>query len=71
MRDVNAQALGDLAEAHLAAVLKRLSTDHIGRFVLFIKVVRAMDYWGSHAPAFIGDREKVTETFDLMYWWWN
>lgn len=71
MPDVNAQALRDLAEAHLAAVRKRLPTDHIGRFVLFIEVVRAMDYWGTHAPAFIGESEKVSQSFDLMYWGWN
>jgi len=71
MPDSNAQALRDLAEAHLAAVLTRLPTDRMGRFVLFIEVVRAMDYWGTHAPALIGDSEKVSQSFDLMYWGWN
>lgn len=41
------------------------------RFVLFIEVVRAMDYWGTHAPALIGDSEKVAQSIDLMYWGWN
>lgn len=67
MADLNVHALRDLAETHLAAVLKRLLTDHIGRFVLFIEVVRAMDIWGTHASAMIGDREKVSQSFDLMY----
>ena len=71
MPDVNAQALRDMAEAQLAEVLKRLPTDRMGRFVLFIEVVRAMDYWGTNATAIIGDSEKVSQSFDLMYWGWN
>lgn len=71
MSDLTAQALRDLAEAHLATVLKSLPTDRIGRFVLFVEVVRAMDYWGTHAPALVGDDEKVAQSFDLMYWGWN
>lgn len=69
--DSNAPALRDLAEVHLEAVLKQLPTDRLGRFVLFIEVVRAMDYWGTHAPALIGDSEKVAQSIDLMYWGWN
>lgn len=49
MADSNAQALRDMAEAHLAAVRKRLPSDRMGRFVLFIEVVRGMDYWGISA----------------------
>lgn len=71
MSDSTAQALRDLAGVHLATVLKPLPTDKIGRFVLFVEVVRAMDYWGTHAPAFVGDDEKVAQSFDLMYWGWN
>lgn len=71
MADSNAQALRDLAETHLATVLKRLPTDQIGRFVLFIEVVRAMDFWGTNASAMIGDSEKVSQSFDMMYWGWN
>lgn len=71
MADSNAQSLLDLAEVHLAAVLKRLPHDRMGRFILFIEVVRAMDYWGTHAPALIGDSETVSQSFDLMYWGWN
>ncbi|TAM13859.1 MAG: hypothetical protein EPN65_22180 [Pandoraea sp.] len=41
------------------------------RFVLFIEVVRAMDYWGTHVPAPIGDGATVAQSFDLMYWGWN
>lgn len=69
--DSNAQALRDLAVAHLAVVLKSLPSDRIDRFVLFIEVVRAMDYWGTHAPILIGDREEVAQSLDLMYWGWN
>ena len=71
MSDPNAQALRDLAESHLATVRKRLPTDRMGRFILFIEVVRAMDYWGTNAPAMIGDSEKVAQSIDLMYWGWN
>ena len=49
MADPNAQALRDLAEAHLAAVRKRLASECMGRFVMFIEVVRALDYWGISA----------------------
>lgn len=71
MADSSAQALRDLAEVHLGAVRKPLPSDHIGRFVLFIEVVRAMDYWGTHAPALIGDGDEVAQSIDLMYWGWN
>lgn len=71
MHSSNAQALRDLAEAHLAAVLEPLPSDRIGRFVLFIEVVRAMDYWGTHASPLIADSEKVAQSLDLMYWGWN
>ncbi len=43
----------------------------MGRFILFIEAVRAMDYWGTHAPALIGDSDKVAQSLDLMYWGWN
>lgn len=71
MHNSNAQALRDLADAHLAAVLEPLPGDRIGRFVLFIEVIRAMDYWGTHASPMIGDSEKVAQSLDLMYWGWN
>lgn len=71
MTDSNAQALRDLAGTHLALVRRQLPSDRMGRFVLFIEVVRAMDYWGTHAQPLIGDSEKVSQSFDLMYWGWN
>lgn len=71
MPDSNAQALRDLAEAHLAAVLTRLPTDRMGRFVLFIEVVRAMDYWGISAYPDSLEKAKVGQSLDLMYWGWN
>lgn len=71
MANFSAQALSGLAEVHLGAVLKPLPSDRMGRFYLFIEVVRAMDYWGTHAPALIGDSEKVAQSIDLMYWGWN
>ena len=55
----------------MVAVLKRLPADNTDRFVLFIEVVRAMDYWGTHATAFVGGSEKISQSFDLMYWGWN
>jgi len=69
--DSSAQVLRDLADVHLGVVLKLLPSDRIGRFVLFMEVVRAMDYWGTHAPVLIGDSEKVAQSIDLMYWGWN
>lgn len=71
MADPTAQALRELAKAHLAALLKQLPSDRMGRFVLFIEVVHAMDYWGIHAPAAIEDKNQSAQSFDLMYWGWN
>lgn len=71
MYSSNAKALRDLAEFNLAAVLEGLPSDRTSRFVLFIEVVRAMDYWGTHASPFIGDNEKIAPFLDLMYWGWN
>ena len=71
MTDPNARAFRDLAEAHLGVILKSLPSDHMERFALFIEVVRAMDYWGTYAPALIGHSEKVAQSIDLMYWGWN
>lgn len=71
MADSSTQALRVLAEDHLAAVLKRLPTDRTDRFVLFVEVVRTMDYWGTHASTVIGDSEQIAQSFDLMYWGWN
>jgi len=69
--DTNGQLLRELAETHLANSLKQLPTDQMGRFVLFIEVVRAMDYWGTHAPVQFGGNDKVEQSLDLMYWGWN
>lgn len=71
MANSNGQTLRNLAEIHLGNVLKQLPTDQMGRFVLFIEVVRAMDYWGTRAPAPFGNSDKVEQSFDLMYWGWN
>ncbi|ABD70786.1 hypothetical protein Rfer_3076 [Rhodoferax ferrireducens T118] len=43
----------------------------MGRFVLFIEVVRAMDYWGIHAQSASSDKEGAEHSLDLMYWGWN
>ena len=67
----NTHTLRDLADAHLTAIRKLLPNDRIGRFVLFIEVVRAMDYWGMHAPTLIADSKKNVQSLDLMYWGWN
>lgn len=71
MADTNAHALRNLAAVHLEAVLKPLPSDRRGRFILFIEVVRAMDYWGTHARALIAGTEKTGQSIDLMYWGWN
>lgn len=71
MADSNAQALRDFAETHLAAVRVRLPNDRMGRFVMFIEVVRAMDYWGISAYPDSLEKAKVGQSLDLMYWGWN
>lgn len=71
MTDSTAQTLRELAETHLAAVLKQLPSDRIDRFVLFIEVVRAMDYWGTYAKLTNTGKEGVEQSLDLMYWGWN
>lgn len=43
----------------------------MGRFVLFIEVVRAMDYWGISAYPDSLEKAKVGQSLDLMYWGWN
>lgn len=67
----NTQELRDIADTQLAAILKSLPNDQIGRFILFIEVVRAMDYWGTHVPAQVNKTEKIAQSLDLMYWGWN
>ncbi|MBU1364877.1 MAG: hypothetical protein KKE51_13760 [Gammaproteobacteria bacterium] len=71
MTDSTAQMLRDLAETHLATVLKQLPSDRMGRFVLFIEVVRAMDYWGIYTNLTSADKEGGQQSLDLMYWGWN
>ncbi|TXH06305.1 MAG: hypothetical protein E6R07_00505 [Nevskiaceae bacterium] len=71
MTDSHAKALRDLAEAHLATVLKRIPSDRMGRFIVFIEVVRAMDYWSIGACTASTTNEKVAQSLDLMYWGWN
>lgn len=44
MAESAVEALRALADAHLSAILQRLPSDRLGRFILFIEVVRAMDY---------------------------
>jgi hypothetical protein len=43
----------------------------MGRFILFIEVVRAMDYWGIGAYPASASNENVAQSLDLMYWGWN
>jgi hypothetical protein len=67
----NADILRDLAELHLGAVIARLPSDRSSRFLLFVEVVRTMDYWSIHAEKAISTNEMVTQSIDLMYWGWN
>ncbi len=71
MAESAAQALRALADAHLSAILQRLPSDRLGRFIWFIEVVRAMDYWSITAyPE--GQKDAQTgQSLDLMYWGWN
>jgi hypothetical protein len=43
----------------------------MGRIILFIEVVRAMDYWGINAKSANAGNDKVEQSLDLMYWGWN
>ncbi len=43
----------------------------MSRFVLFIEVVRTMDYWGIHVPTQFDDSENVGQSFHQMCWGWN
>jgi hypothetical protein len=71
MAESAAKALRALADAHLSAILQRLPSDRLGRFILFIEVVRAMDYWSITAyPESLKDAQ-TGQSLDLMYWGWN
>ncbi|MGE0098503.1 MAG: hypothetical protein AB7S86_09150 [Hydrogenophaga sp.] len=71
MADSAAQALRALADAHLSAVLQRLPRDRMGRFLMFIEVVRAMDYWSIGAYPDSLQKAQTGQALDLMYWGWN
>lgn len=71
MADSSVKALRSLADAHLATVLKSLPSNRRDRFVLFIEVVRAMDYWGISAYPGVEGNDEVEQSLDLMYWGWN
>src|SRR6478609_3703936 len=65
------QALRDIAEDHLATVLGQLPSDRMGRFILFIEAVRAMDYAVIQSQAASANKETIEQSLDLMYWGWN
>lgn len=71
MAESTAQALRALADAHLSAILQRLPSDRLGRFILFIEVVRAMDYWSITAYPDGLKNVQTEQSLDLMYWGWN
>lgn len=68
---VSLQALRTLADSHLSAILQRLPSDRLGRFILFIEVVRAMDYWSITAYPDSLKNAQTEQSLDLMYWGWN
>lgn len=43
----------------------------MGRFILFIEVVRAMDYWGHMPRPLSATKNEITQSFALMYRRWN
>ncbi|TDP80794.1 hypothetical protein EV672_1109 [Aquabacterium commune] len=57
-----------LADEHFSAVVSKLPTDRMERFLFFVEVVRANDYWGVFAQASI---ETPEWQFDMMQWGWN
>ena len=65
------QALRALADAHLSVILQRLPSDRMGRFIMFIEVVRAMDYWSITAYPDSLKNAQTEQSLDLMYWGWN
>lgn len=71
MAESTAQALRALADAHLSAILQRLPSDRMGRFIMFIEVVRAMDYWSISAYPDSLQSAQTGQALDLMYWGWN
>jgi hypothetical protein len=71
MTDSVAQALRELADTHLATIQKQLPSDAFGRFVLFIEVVRAMDYWSIYSKLTDARKEGEEQSLDLMCWGWN
>ena len=62
--------LRNLAESSRQEVLKRLPQDRMNRFILFVEVVRVIDYWGTLSRP--SEKEKSSiHKLDLMYWGWN
>lgn len=57
-----------LADEHFSAVVSKLPTDRMERFLFFVEVVRANDYWGVFAQVSI---ETPEWQFDMMHWGWN
>ena len=67
----NGAAIRALAKDHLEAILTALPGDRLARFLLFIEVVRAMDYWSIGAYPASEKDDEVGQSLDLMYWGWN
>lgn len=71
MAESATQALRALADVHLSAILQRLPSDRMGRFIMFIEVVRAMDYWSISAYPDSRQNAQTGQALDLMCWGWN
>ena len=67
MAESSKQPLRALADAHLSAILQRLPSDHIGRFIMFIEGVRSMDFWSSSAYPDSLQNARTGQALHLMY----
>lgn len=62
--------LRNLAESSRQEVLKRLPKGRMNRFILFVEVVRVIDYWGILSRPNKENKSSLHK-LDLMYWGWN
>jgi hypothetical protein len=67
MAESAAQALRAPANALLSAALQPLPSDRMNRFIMFIEVVRSMDYWSITAYPESLKNAQTEQALDLMY----
>lgn len=65
------QIFEDLAEQELDAILSKVPSDSMQKFLIFAEVVRALDYLSFFQPLFSKEKRFPLQDFDLMIWGWN